>query len=85
MVISKCAELRVNAEGTWISADIQRAYSKLHREGFAHSFEAWHDGELVGGLYGVALGNVFLANRCFVRAVMLQKSHSHIAFIIYNH
>ena len=51
LVISKCAELRVNAEGTWISADIQRAYSKLHREGFAHSFEAWHDGELVGGLY----------------------------------
>ncbi|GDX85052.1 leucyl/phenylalanyl-tRNA--protein transferase [Methylococcaceae bacterium] len=65
LVISKCAELRVNAEGTWISADIQRAYSKLHREGFAHSFEAWHDGELVGGLYGVALGNVFFGESMF--------------------
>jgi leucyl/phenylalanyl-tRNA--protein transferase len=65
LVISKCAELRVDAEGTWISEDIQRAYSKLHREGIAHSFEAWRDGELVGGLYGVALGKVFFGESMF--------------------
>ncbi|MDD5755164.1 MAG: leucyl/phenylalanyl-tRNA--protein transferase, partial [Methylococcales bacterium] len=64
-VIAKCAELRANAEGTWISDDIQRAYSQLHREGVAHSFEAWHNGELVGGLYGVALGKVFFGESMF--------------------
>jgi leucyl/phenylalanyl-tRNA--protein transferase len=64
-VISKCAQQRVNAEGTWISNDIQRAYSKLHREGIAHSFEAWQNGELVGGLYGIALGNVFFGESMF--------------------
>ncbi|MGB4497805.1 MAG: leucyl/phenylalanyl-tRNA--protein transferase [Methylococcaceae bacterium] len=65
LVIEKCAELRVNVEGTWISDEIKKAYSKLHREGFAHSFEAWQNGELVGGLYGVALGNVFFGESMF--------------------
>jgi leucyl/phenylalanyl-tRNA--protein transferase len=65
LVIEKCAELRANAEGTWISDEIKKAYSKLHREGFAHSFEAWQNGELVGGLYGVALGNVFFGESMF--------------------
>ena len=64
-VISKCAALRADAEGTWISDDIQRAYSQLHREGIAHSVEAWHNGELVGGLYGIALGNVFFGESMF--------------------
>jgi leucyl/phenylalanyl-tRNA--protein transferase len=64
-VISKCAELRANAEGTWISDDIKNAYSKLHREGIAHSFEAWQNGELVGGLYGIALGKVFFGESMF--------------------
>ncbi|MFI3122634.1 MAG: leucyl/phenylalanyl-tRNA--protein transferase [Methylococcales bacterium] len=64
-VISKCGELRTDAEGTWISDDIKRAYSQLHRQGIAHSFEAWFDGELVGGLYGVALGNVFFGESMF--------------------
>ena len=64
-VISKCGELRADAEGTWISDDIKRAYSQLHRKGIAHSFEAWFDGELVGGLYGVALGNVFFGESMF--------------------
>ncbi len=64
-VISKCGELRVDKEGTWISDDIKNAYSQLHREGIAHSFEAWHEGKLVGGLYGVALGNVFFGESMF--------------------
>jgi leucyl/phenylalanyl-tRNA--protein transferase len=65
LVISKCAELRVKAEGTWISDDIKNAYSTLHREGVAHSFEAWQNGELVGGLYGIALGKVFFGESMF--------------------
>lgn len=64
-VISKCAELRANAEGTWISEEIKLAYSKLHREGVAHSFEAWQHGKLVGGLYGIALGKVFFGESMF--------------------
>lgn len=64
-VIAKCAELRVNAEGTWISDGIKNAYSQLHQEGVAHSFEAWRDGELVGGLYGVALGKIFFGESMF--------------------
>jgi leucyl/phenylalanyl-tRNA--protein transferase len=65
LVITKCADCRADAEGTWISDDIKNAYSQLHREGFAYSFEAWHDGELVGGLYGVALGKVFFGESMF--------------------
>lgn len=65
LVISKCAELRVNAEGTWISNDIKNAYSQLHQQGLAYSFETWQQGELVGGLYGVALGNIFFGESMF--------------------
>ena len=44
------------------------AYVRLHREGFAHSVEAWRDGELVGGLYGVAVGGLFAGESMFFRA-----------------
>lgn len=54
-------------EGTWISEDLVRAYSRLNREGFAHSVEAWHDGALAGGLYGVALGGAFFGESMFHR------------------
>jgi len=54
--------------GTWITEDIKGAYCELHRQGFAHSIEAWQDGELVGGLYGVALGKVFYGESMFSRA-----------------
>ena len=50
---------------TWISEEIMEAYIKLHRLGFAHSIESWYQGELVGGLYGIAMGAAFLENRCF--------------------
>ena len=64
-VMENCAKLRVNAEGTWISEEIKTAYSKLHKEGVAHSFEAWREGQLVGGLYGIALGKIFFGeSRC---------------------
>ncbi len=75
-VIAKCAEVRANAEGTWISDDIQRAYSQLHREGVAHSVETWRDGELVGGLYGIALGKIFFGESMF----HTQTDASKIAF-----
>lgn len=65
LVIEQCARLRANAEGTWICEEMKSAYSRLHREGIVHSFEAWQHGELVGGLYGVALGKVFFGESMF--------------------
>jgi leucyl/phenylalanyl-tRNA--protein transferase len=53
--------------GTWITAEIVSAYCELHRRGFAHSVEAWRDGQLVGGLYGLALGRVFFGESMFAR------------------
>ncbi|MGJ0490598.1 leucyl/phenylalanyl-tRNA--protein transferase [Methylobacter sp.] len=64
-VINACASLRKNSSGTWITDEITEAYNELHRLGFAHSVEAWCDGILVGGLYGVALGRVFFGESMF--------------------
>jgi leucyl/phenylalanyl-tRNA--protein transferase len=64
-VINACAEPREQEAGTWISDDIKRAYNELHQQGYAHSAEAWFEGELVGGLYGVALGQVFFGESMF--------------------
>ena len=61
-VINRCAD---RPEGTWISADMREAYVELHRLGFAHSVEAWWEGRLAGGLYGVALGGAFLGESMF--------------------
>ena len=76
-VMENCAKLRVNAEGTWISEEIKRAYSKLHKEGVSHSFEAWREGELVGGLYGIALGKMFFGESMF----HTQSDASKVAFV----
>ena len=61
-VMRGCMEQRCD---TWISQDIIRAYVRLHRMGFAHSVEAWKDGELAGGLYGVSLGAAFFGESMF--------------------
>ena len=53
--------------GTWITAEMLAAYTTLHEQGYAHSVETWQEGELVGGLYGVALGGVFFAESMFTR------------------
>ena len=53
--------------GTWITAEMLEAYTHLHELGYAHSVETWQKGELVGGLYGVALGGVFFAESMFTR------------------
>ena len=60
-------------EGTWLGAEMKRAYLRLHREGYAHSFETWRDGELAGGLYGVALGRMFYGESMFSRATDASK------------
>ena len=53
--------------GTWITAEMLEAYTTLHEQGYAHSVETWHEGKLVGGLYGVALGGGFFAESMFSR------------------
>jgi len=64
-VISACANTRKEGLGTWITDEINHAYNELHWLGIAHSVEAWLDGELVGGLYGLALGRVFFGESMF--------------------
>jgi leucyl/phenylalanyl-tRNA--protein transferase len=65
-VVVACADLRISdGEGTWLIAEMQAAYQRLHELGFAHSIEAWCDDELVGGLYGVALGRFFFGESMF--------------------
>lgn len=64
-VIRACAKPRDYADGTWIGTEMQQAYILLHHQGYAHSIEAWSGNELVGGLYGVALGKVFFGEAMF--------------------
>ena len=66
-VIEACRQPRRGESGTWITRDMAEAYGALHRAGFAHSVETWLDGELVGGLYGVALGRAFFGESMFTR------------------
>ena len=65
-VIGMCAEIRSESrQETWISVEMQRAYTQLHHLGYAHSVECWNEGALVGGLYGVALDRVFFGESMF--------------------
>jgi len=65
-VIAACADVkRGDGGGTWITKEMIRAYIELHRRGFAHSVEAWKNGQLVGGLYGVDAGGVFAGESMF--------------------
>ena len=64
-VIQGCAAPREPGGGTWIVPEMQEAYMALHRLGVAHSVESWRNGELVGGLYGIALGRVFFGESMF--------------------
>lgn len=64
-VIELCSQ-RLD-DDTWISDEIKQVYIEMHQQGLAHSFEAWLDGELVGGLYGVAFGKVFFGESMFHR------------------
>ncbi len=65
-VITSCARVvRKGVRGTWIVPEMIRAYINLHQLGYAHSVEAWQDGRLVGGIYGVALGRAFFGESMF--------------------
>lgn len=66
-VVEACAAPRPESRGTWITPQMQAAYARLHALGHAHSIEVWRDGTLVGGLYGIALGQVFFGESMFSR------------------
>jgi leucyl/phenylalanyl-tRNA---protein transferase len=66
-VMRGCAAPRPGQGGTWIGPEMRAAYRKLHDLGYAHSVETWIDGELTGGLYGVAIGGVFFGESMFTR------------------
>ena len=72
-VMRECAAPRDAQAGTWIMPEMIAAYTRLHALGFAHSVESWKDGELVGGLYGLALGAVFFGESMFSRATDASK------------
>ncbi len=77
VVIRACAAPRARQPGTWINAEMITAYENLFHRGHAHSVEAWRDGVLVGGLYGVALGGAFFGESMFSMASYASK----IAFV----
>ena len=71
--MQKCAEPATGRRDTWINARIIETYCELYEMGHAHSVEAWQEGEMVGGLYGVSLGGVFFGESMFSRATDASK------------
>lgn len=79
-VIDNCKTISRNGQdSTWITQEIKEAYIRLHQLGYAHSAEAWQDGALAGGLYGVRIGNLFFGESMFSK----QSNASKFAFIQY--
>jgi leucyl/phenylalanyl-tRNA--protein transferase len=79
-VIHECQLIsRKDQDGTWITEEVKKAYTDLHNKGFAHSAEAWLNNELVGGLYGIRLGNIFFGESMFSKV----SNASKFAFIAY--
>ena len=76
-VMQACAQARKGQNGTWISPAMIAAYTRLHQMGVAHSAETWIEGELVGGLYGIALGRMFYGESMFSTVTDASK----IAFV----
>ena len=72
-VMRACAAPRDEFGGTWITDAIRAGYGTLHRQGYAHSVESWLEGELVGGLYGVAIGRMFFGESMFARQTDASK------------
>ncbi len=74
-IISLCAQIRLQKnEGTWLGKDMIEAYYDLHEAGYAHSVEAWYNGELAGGLYGVSIGKCFFGESMFTRISNASKA-----------
>jgi leucyl/phenylalanyl-tRNA--protein transferase len=79
-VIHHCRSTRRKGQdGTWITNEVERSYTEMHKLGHAHSAEAWQDGKLVGGLYGIRMGNMFFGESMFSH----QSNASKYAFIKY--
>jgi leucyl/phenylalanyl-tRNA--protein transferase len=77
-VIRKCSTVdRGKEKGTWITDEMIEAYIRLHCSGYAHSVEAWHDGKLTGGLYGISLGTAFFGESMFAK----KSNASKVAFV----
>lgn len=77
-VIQRCAEVpRPGQDGTWITDDLRAGFIRLHELGFAHSFESWQEGELVGGIYGMSLGAAFFGESMFAA----RSDASKVAFV----
>jgi leucyl/phenylalanyl-tRNA--protein transferase len=77
-VIHACKTVRRKEDpGTWITDDMEKAYNQLHRMGIAHSVEAWNEGKLVGGLYGLRIGKMFFGESMF----SIESNASKYAFI----
>lgn len=76
-VMCACAEPRATQNGTWISDEMCEAYVRLHRAGHAHSVECWQGDQLVGGLYGVSIGQIFFGESMFSRVTDASK----VAFV----
>ncbi len=75
-VITQCSSPRINQPETWLTDEMRDAYVQLHNMGWAHSVEAWQDNKLVGGLYGIAMGQVFFGESMFAH----QTDASKVAF-----
>ncbi|MCP5432588.1 MAG: leucyl/phenylalanyl-tRNA--protein transferase [Alphaproteobacteria bacterium] len=76
-ILKACASVEAGRADTWINEQIVRVYSELHERGYAHSVEAWAEGELAGGLYGVALGGAFFGESMF----SFQRDASKVALV----
>ena len=76
-VVRNCAKPRKDGLGTWITDEMRNAYLRLHKLGYAHSIEVWHDDQLIGGVYGVSLGQIFFGESMFSRRTDASK----IAFV----
>ena len=72
-VMQACAAPRKDEAGTWIDNDMLNAYSKLHELGYAHSIECWNNNQLVGGLYGIKMGDVFFGESMFSKQTDASK------------
>ncbi|RZK58326.1 MAG: leucyl/phenylalanyl-tRNA--protein transferase [Pedobacter sp.] len=82
-VIENCATIpRFGQDGTWITNEMQEAYINLNKNGIAHSVEVWQDEKLVGGLYGIKIGNVFCGESMF--SLVSNSSKTAIIFLAKN-
>ncbi len=72
-VVTGCAEPRDHVGGTWITGEMIKSFDHLHRLGYGHSLEVWQDGELAGGIYGLAIGSMFFGESMFSRKTDASK------------